>query len=233
MERFEEESRQTEKLKAVATFAAGMAHEVKNPLSSIKTFAEYLPQKYDDPDFREKFARIVGQEVGKINELVQQLLDFAKPREPQKQPVRASRLIDETVEFLQGSLVNKHVTIVRAYSKQDEVWVDPGQMKQVFLNLLMNSVQAMERPGCITISTVAENGHLEVAVADTGRGIPKGDLPRVFDPFYTTKPDGTGLGLSVVHSIIQEHGGRVIIDSGIGRGTTVRIQLPSYGGSNG
>lgn len=233
MERFEEEAQQTEKLKAVATLAAGMAHEIKNPLSSIKTFAEYLPQKYDDPDFREKFSRIIGQEVGKINALVQRLLEFAKPKPPERQSTRLSQLIDETIEFLHGSFVNKHIEVVRAYTKHDAVWVDPGQMKQVFLNLLMNSVQAMERPGCITISTVAENGHLEVAVADTGPGIDKKDLSHVFDPFYTTKPDGTGLGLSMVHSIVREHDGRVLIDSDIGRGTTVRIQLPIVQGGQG
>ncbi len=226
MERFEQETRQTEKLKAVATLAAGMAHEIKNPLSSIKTFAEYLPEKYDDPSFREKFARIISQEVGKINDLVQRLLDFAKPSQPQKQPVRLSNLIDETVEFLQGTLLSKHIEVVRAYTRDDEVSVDPAQMKQAFLNVLLNSIEAMDHQGCITITTVLENEHLEVIVADTGPGIPKKELPHVFDPFYTTKLTGTGLGLSVVHSIVQEHGGRVAIDSDTGRGTTVRIQLP-------
>ncbi len=226
MERLEQETQQTEKLKAVATLAAGMAHEIKNPLSSIKTFTEYLPQKYDDPDFREKFARIVSQEVGKINDLVQRLLEFAKPPQPQKQPVRISQLIDETVELLHDRLLSKHIEVARAYTQDDGLCVDPGQMRQVFLNILLNSIDAMDPQGCISIATVAEDGHVDVIIADTGPGIPKKDLARVFDPFYTTKPDGTGLGLSVVHSIVQEHGGRVVLDSDIGRGTTVRIQLP-------
>lgn len=230
LERLEQEALQGENRKAVATLAAGMAHEIKNPLSSIKTFAAYLPKKYDDPEFREKFSRIVGQEVNKITTMVQELLDFAKPKPPEPQPTQLSKLIDETIEFLHGSLVDKHITVMRAYSTQDSVWVDPSQMKQVFLNLLMNSIQAMHRAGCITISTVAEDGHLAVLVADTGPGIPRQDLSKVFDPFYTTKPDGTGLGLSVVHSIIREHRGKVTIDSDVGRGTTVRIQLPTQGG---
>lgn len=230
VERLEREAQQTEKLKAVATLAAGMAHEIRNPLSSIKTFAEYLPKKYDEPEFRDKFSRIVGQEIGKINELVQRLLDFAKPRPPEKRPVHISRIIDETVEFLHGALVGKHIAVVRAYSHQDEILADPTQMKQAFLNVLLNSIQAMERPGCITISSVSENGHLEVMVTDTGPGIAKDDLPRVCDPFYTTKPLGTGLGLSVVHSIVKEHGGRVLIESRVGRGTVVRMQLPVSGG---
>lgn len=233
VERLEEEARQTEKLKAVATLAAGMAHEIKNPLASIKTFAEFLPQKYDESDFRDKFSRIVSQEVGKITALVQRLLEFAKPQPPQRVPVSVSKLIDETVEFLHGSLVKSHIEVARAYAVRDQALVDAAQLKQVFLNVLLNSIEAMDRPGCISISTVSANGHLEVLMADTGRGIGKKDLPHAFDPFFTTKRDGTGLGLSVVHSIVKEHGGRVLIESEVGRGTTVRIQLPIYGGPDG
>jgi signal transduction histidine kinase len=226
IERLEQETRHTEKLKAISTLAAGMAHEIKNPLASIKTFAEYLPQKGDDPSFRQKFGRIVGQEVEKINALVQRLLEFAKPAQPQKQPTRLSQLIDETVELLQGRLLSQRIELIRAYGDQETVPVDPAQMKQALLNVLLNSIEAMERPGRITIATVPEDGHLDVVVSDTGSGIAKKDLARVCDPFYTTKPAGTGLGLSVVHSIVQEHGGRVAIESDVGRGTTVRIRLP-------
>ena len=223
----------SEKLKAVAALAAGMAHEIKNPLSSIKTFAEHLPQKYEDPLFREKFARIISQEVGKINQLVQRLLEFAKPAPPQRCPIRLSNLIDETIELLHGPLAQKRIEVVRAYTQRDAVFVDPTQMKQVFLNLLLNSIEAATRPSCVAVTTVAENGHLEVQLADCGPGISPKDLPHVFDPFYTTKPQGTGLGLSVVHSIVREHGGRITLDSQVGRGTTVRIRLPLNGGANG
>ena len=228
-ERLRRELTNTEKLKAVAALAAGLAHELKNPLASLKTFVEYLPDKYGDPAYREKFSRIVGQEVGQMNTLVQQLLEFARPSPPQRQPVKLSRLIDETVGFLHGALLKKRIEVARAYTGQDELSVDPGQIKQVFLNLFLNSIEAMERPGCISVTTVSENGHVEILVADTGPGIAKKDLPHVFDPFYTTKASGTGLGLSVVHSIVREHGGRVTVDSNVGRGTTVRIQLPVNG----
>lgn len=226
MERLEHESQQTEKLKAVATLAAGMAHEIKNPLSSIKTFAEYLPNKYDDPIFREKFSRIINQEVGKINDLVQRLLDFAKPAEPVKHPVQVTQLLGETIELLHGHLLNKHIEVACSYTFNDIVLADAGQLRQAFLNVLLNSIEAIQDRGRISVATISKNSHVEVIVEDTGPGIPQKDLPRIFDPFYTTKPNGTGLGLSVVHSIIQEHGGVVTIDSGTDRGTTVRIQLP-------
>ncbi len=233
----------TERLKAVTALAAGMAHEIKNPLASIKTFAEYLPQKYNDPVFREKFAKIMSMEVDKMNTLVQRLLEFARPTPPQLQPVYASQLLQETLEFLQGTLVKQHIAIETEFAETDSVLVDPGQMKQVFLNVLLNSIEAMDpptrqgggmdRPGRLSVATQQHNGYVEVKIADTGPGIPKKDLQRVFDPFYTTKANGTGLGLSVVHSIVREHGGRVVIHSEPGEGTTVAIHLPRTGGTNG
>ena len=233
----------TERLKAVTALAAGMAHEIKNPLASIKTFAEYLPQKYNDPVFREKFAKIMSMEVDKMNTLVQRLLEFARPTPPQLQPVYASQLLQETLEFLQGTLVKQHITIETEFAETDSVLVDPGQMKQVFLNVLLNSIEAMDpptrqgggmnQPGRLSVATQQHNGYVEVKIADTGPGIPKKDLQRVFDPFYTTKANGTGLGLSVVHSIVREHGGRVVIHSEPGEGTTVAIHLPRTGGTNG
>lgn len=228
-EQLRKQVERTERLKAVATLAAGMAHEIKNPLASIKTFAEYLPEKFDDPAFREKFAKIMGQEVDKMNALVQRLLEFAKPSPPQLGPVKVSDAMKETLEFIHGTLLNRQIQIDASLSEDDEVKADAAQLKQVFLNILLNSVEAMDHPGRITISTARENGHLQVTVADTGPGIAPKDLQHVFDPFYTTKPGGTGLGLSVVHSIIRQHGGRINVKSTVGKGTTVEIQLPANG----
>ncbi len=226
-ERLRQELGQTDKLKAVATLAAGMAHEIKNPLASIKTFAEFLPERARDAEFQAKCARIVSQEVERIQSLVQRLLDFAKPRPPERQPAELSQLLDETLDLVQNELLEKHIQIVRNYSQHGGVLVDIAQLKQVFLNVLLNSIEAIDGPGTITVSTVAVNGHVEVLITDSGRGILPNSLPRVFEPFYTTKPSGTGLGLSVVHSIIKEHGGQIAIESQPGQGTTLRIHLPS------
>lgn len=225
------EVERTERLKAVATLAAGMAHEIKNPLTSIKTFAEYLPEKYDDPAFREKFAKIMGQEVDKMNEMIQRLLEFAKPAPPQLGLIEVSNIIKETLDFIQGTLVKKQVQVETNFNAPDQVAADKAQLKQVFLNLLLNSVEAMDKPGRINISTSRENGHLRIDIEDNGPGIAPGDLHRIFDPFFTTKPSGTGLGLSVVHGIIRGHGGRIDIDSQVGKGTAVHIELPINGSS--
>ncbi len=217
---------QSEKLKSVAALTAGMAHEIKNPLCAIKTFVEYVPERHNDPEFQEIFSRIVPKEVNRIHALVQRLLDFAKPSPANKRLVRASFLIDETLEFLSAALLEKRIQIIRAYSECDTLYADPIQMKQVFLNLLLNSIDAMEGPGNISVSTIQENAYIEVLVTDTGRGISRKDLARVSEPFYTTKSNGTGLGLSIVRNIIQEHDGCMEIESLEGVGTTIRITLP-------
>jgi len=233
MERLEREVKQTDKLRAIATLAAGMAHEIKNPLASIKTFAEYLPMRYDDPAFRTKFSKIISQEVDKMNALVHRLLEFAKPATPHLEPVRLSQVVNDTLEFLQGALVQKQITVQVAFAQTDEVLADTVQLKQVFLNVLLNSIEALGGTGQIHIATTQQNGSVHATITDTGSGIAKDDLPRVFEPFYTTKPRGTGLGLSVVHSIVREHGGRIAIESERGQGTTVEISLPLNGGAHG
>lgn len=220
------EVRKGDQMKAVATLAAGLAHEIKNPLASIKTFTEYLSTRHDDPEFRAKFQKIVGGEVERINLIVQQLLEFAKPVPPKLMPVEIPILLDETLEFLGGELVQRHVEVSRHYEARPQVLGDPQQLKQVFLNLFLNSLQAMNGHGLIDIRTATRGTELEVTVSDDGEGIAPKDLPHIFDPFYTTKPTGTGLGLAVVQGIIKEHGGRIQVQSQAGQGTTMRLFLP-------
>ncbi len=231
-ERLRQEVTRSERLKAVATLAAGMAHEIKNPLASIKTFAEYLPQRYDQAEFREKFSRIVGQEVEKITDLVRQLLDFARPTPPALRPERLSSLVNEILDLLHGTFLERQISVSLAMSGTEEVLADRAQIKQALLNVLLNSVEAMEHPGTITISSAQQNGYVHLSITDSGPGMTGKALQHAFDPFYTTKPHGSGLGLSVVHSIAREHRGRVRIESAIGRGTTVTMTLPTNGRSH-
>lgn len=233
-ERLRQEVAQSDRMKAVATLAAGMAHEIKNPLTSIKTFAEYLPQKYDDPQFRDRFAKIMAQEVDKMNALVHRLLEFARPAEPQLKLVSLKRVIDETLDLLQGTLLKNQIQTQTIFDPTDTIYADEGQLKQALLNVILNSIEAMPGPGRIAVSTVRQNGSIAIVVADSGPGIAKKDFQHIFDPFYTTKAGGTGLGLSVVHSIVRQHGGRVAVESEIGKGTTIRMVLPvQQGGQHG
>jgi signal transduction histidine kinase len=226
MERLEEEIRRTEKLKAVSSLAAGLAHEIKNPLTSIKTFTDHLEERYEDPAFRAKFTRIVGGEIERINLIVQQLLEFAKPLPPKLQPVSVSRLLDETLALITNELVERRVSVSRRDAVTPPVLGDAQQLKQVFLNLFLNSLQAMNGAGRLEIDAASAGAELAVTISDNGAGIAPKDLSRIFEPFFTTKSEGTGLGLAVVHGIVTEHGGRISVESHPGRGTRVTLTLP-------
>ncbi len=220
------EVRKGEQMKAVGTLAAGLAHEIKNPLSSIKTFTEYLGTRYADPEFRVKFQKVVGGEVERINLIVQQLLEFAKPVPPKLMPLEVSTLLDETLEFLNNEFLQHHVEIHKWYEAQALILGDPQQLKQIFLNLFLNSLQAMNGAGRLEVHTARHGAELVVTITDNGTGITPKDLPHIFEPFYTTKPTGTGLGLAVAQGIVKEHGGRIEVESQPGQGTTMRFYLP-------
>jgi len=220
------EVRKGEQMKAVATLAAGLAHEIKNPLASIKTFTEYLETRHGDSEFRTRFQRIVGGEVERINLIVQQLLEFAKPVPPKLEPVEVPKLVDETLELLNNELVQHQVTVSRRYDGSGHILGDPQQLKQVFLNLILNSLQAMNGSGRLDIGADIRGSELIVSLRDNGCGIAPKDLPHLYEPFFTTKANGTGLGLAVVHGIVREHRGHVEVESQPGQGTTFKLHLP-------
>jgi two-component system sensor histidine kinase HydH len=223
-----EEVQKQDRLRSIATLAAGMAHEIKNPLTTIKTFAEYRPDKYDDPDFRKKFSKIAVDEVERVNHIVGQLLDFAKPKAPDLKPTRIEGVIDETLDLLSNNLLKARIQIAKEYSPTPEVPVDRNQMKQVFLNLFLNSIHAMPQGGVLTVAT-SSNGSkpgIRISVRDTGKGIAKEHLSHIFDPFYTTNSEsGTGLGLAIVYGIVKEHGGTIRASSEEGKGAEFEIRL--------
>jgi len=240
----------SEKLKTVATFASGMAHEIKNPLTAIRTFTEYLPQKKHDEEFLNKFSYIVGSEVKKIDGLVHQLLDYSKPAPLQLREIDVHKLIDETLELLNNQFIKNNIKVIKNYCtdkhKLKEIdghrikdirvglnsigdhlclKVDSNQMKQVFLNLLLNAIEAMPNGGQINIQTSQKYNRGIISIVDTGCGITKKDLPHIFEPFYSNKQKGSGLGLSIVYNIINEHKGKIKAESSLKEGTKFIIEL--------
>ncbi len=227
MERLEEQALQTEKFKAVSTLAAGMAHEIKNPLTAIQTFAAFIPEKHKDPEFAKKLQEVLTAEAKRMQELVQDLLTFAKPKIPQLQPVDLAPLIASTLTLLSSDLSKHRVQwAVDCQHNGTAIHADPDQLRQVLINLIQNAADAMPGGGQLKISTQAVNSHLELTVSDTGSGIPPTLLPKIFDPFVTTKPDGNGLGLAMVYSILQSHHGSIRADSQLNHGTTFTVSLP-------
>ncbi|MBA3881462.1 MAG: PAS domain-containing protein [Chthoniobacterales bacterium] len=243
LKRLELQIRRSDRLASLGTLSAGMAHEIKNPLVSIKTFAQLLPERYQDSDFRETFSNLIGHEIDRIDSLVNQLLRFARPAKPLLKPMHVHDVLEKSLMLVGHRLYQQDIKLSRSWNADvDTIRADADQLEQVFLNFFLNAMDAMKRGGELTVATeirsaeewvTAINGTngdtdevLRVTVRDSGDGIREEDIGHVFDPFFTTKDYGTGLGLSVVHGIIQEHGGQIEVESQVARGTAFHILLP-------
>ena len=243
LKRLELQIRRSDRLASLGTLSAGMAHEIKNPLVSIKTFAQLLPERYQDSDFRETFSNLIGHEIDRIDSLVNQLLRFARPAKPLLKPMHVHDVLEKSLMLVGHGLYQKEIKLSRSWNADvDTIRADADQMEQVFLNFFLNAMDAMKQGGELSVTTeirsaaewatpvAGKNGHrdeiLRVSVRDNGEGIKSEDIPHVFDPFFTTKDYGTGLGLSVVHGIIQEHGGQIEVESELAKGTAFHILLP-------
>ena len=222
---------QSERLATIGKFASDMAHEIKNPLQAILTFFEYLPKKYDDPDFRERFSKIAKEEAQRISDLVKELATYANPRPPQFAPVEISQVLDSVLALLENDLHKHRVTLQKGYSHSPmRIEADLDQMKQVFLNLILNAVEAMSplegKENLLEIVAYPNGKVLVVKLRDTGCGIEPGRIPVIFAPFFTTKERGSGLGLSIVQNVLRAHHATIEVESQVGQGTTVTLTIP-------
>lgn len=242
IKKLESQVRRTDRLASLGTLSAGMAHEIKNPLVTLKTFTQLLPERYEDPDFRTTFSNLVGEEVKRIDSIVNQLLRFARPAKPSLSPTHIHEVIDNTLRLVQQQLKQKNITLHKDYQvPSDLIQGDNNLLVQAFLNFFLNAVDAMDQGGELFVTTTLreqESGQttflgvpsteacLCLCIRDSGKGIKGEDIPHVFDPFFTTKSSGTGLGLSVSHGIIHEHHGLIDVESKLGVGTTFTILFP-------
>lgn len=225
----EHELLQSKKLAAIGTFASGVAHELNNPLNNIYTTAQRLMKRKGDdiPDSISRGLDDIFSQTMRVKNIVSDLLEFARGREPHMLPVELSRLIRGSYE-LAGKSRNAEKVRFRLRLVPEEIVcsVDTEQMERVFINLFSNALDALSGEGTISVEAVEEDSQVKIRVADTGKGIPREDLDKIFEPFYTTKDKGTGLGLAIVFNIIQRHGGAIFIGSEPGTGTAFQITLP-------
>jgi len=223
----ETELQKAERLKTVSILTAGMAHEIKNPLTSIKTFVEYIDKKHQDPEFRNKFKAIVPKEIDKITGIINQLLDYSKTDRINLRLSNIHTVLDYVSDLYSNEFLKRDIKLYKLYNSQSSnITCDENQIKQVFINIILNSVESMPSGGKLTIKTEDIANTLEISIQDTGPGIPEEKLKHLFDPFYTTKEKGTGLGLFIVHQIIQNNRGKIVINSDVSKGTTVRVIFP-------
>ena len=212
-----------EKFKVVSTLASSIAHDIKSPLTAIKTYFEYFPQKKNDPKFLEDFQRIVGSEISRINDLTNNLLEFAKPSPLQLQATNINALLEKSLTLLHHQLVQNNINVVKHIDSTDSIQADPNKLTQAFLNLILNAIEAMPDGGTLTISTKSIDEQVIIGIKDTGQGINEMDLKQIFIPFYTTKTKGTGLGLYIIKNIMDEHKAKIKIDSMPDQGTEIKI----------
>lgn len=217
----------SEKLAAIGTTTAGVAHELKNPLTYLSAVAQVLPKKWDDPKFRESVGQMLPSEVKRMQLIVEGLLDYSRSRELVLKPLDIRTVVDKALALLAYEIKKKKVYIKTDYDHKRKVNGDPNRLMQVFMNLLANAVQAMgDKGGDLTVVTNNTDGEVRINIRDTGPGIPQEKLKKIFDPFFTTKDSGTGLGLPISKKIIDEHKGSIYVDSKKGEGTTFTICLP-------
>jgi PAS domain S-box-containing protein len=237
LKKLEERANRTDRLAAMGEIAVKIAHEIRNPLGSIELFATVLKKDLKDFEELKALAGHISSGVKSINNVISNLLLFIRPQQqPNFQTIDIYDSLNDSL-FFSSHLVNSNNgidIITKYYSKPLMVYADSELLKQIFLNLILNAIQAMPHGGKLTISTRKLNGRskkdlAEIRFTDTGTGISKANMLRIFDPFFTTKKRGTGLGLAIVHNITEAHGGAVDINSSEGKGTVCKVTLPLLG----
>jgi signal transduction histidine kinase len=222
----EEQLRRADRLSALGELSAGMAHEIRNPLGSIRGTAEILQDGIDPSDKRYEFTRILIKEVDRLNKVVQDFLRFARPAPLARDRIDVNVILRELLSLTRQAALKNAVRAELSAGDAPSVAGDGMQLRQAFLNIMLNALQAMPHGGELKISTAAVSGGVAIHFIDTGPGIPPENLDRIFNPFFTTRQEGTGLGLAITHRIMQGHGGRVEVSSRVGEGTTFTIFLP-------
>lgn len=231
--------KRTDRLKSLETIAGGFAHEIRNPLTSIKTFIQLAPERRDDPQFIQDFSKVVLDDVHRIERLIQEILDYARYMEPLLTEEDLNAIVASCLYFIDVKADSYGIKIEKELASDlPRVMLDRQQIKQVLLNLFLNALAAMEKSGgklrVQTRKLLKPEGKVwaHVEIEDTGEGIQDTNLEHIFDPFFTTKHEsgeheGTGLGLTIVHQIIQEHHGEILVKSSVGVGTTFFVSLPA------
>lgn len=223
------------RLAAIGKLAAGVAHEIRNPLSSIKGFATYFGRRYKDNESDRETAQIMVDEVDRINRSITQLLEFAKPMSIEKAQIDLETVIHHSLKLMEGDMkAAKIEDRLKLKSGRVRMITDGDRLTQVLLNLYMNALQAMASGGHLDITVMHQDkDYISIEVADDGCGMDKTVMDRMFDPYFTTKPTGTGLGLSIVHRIVENLGGSIKVESRPGKGSCFKLLLPVKGDNNG
>ncbi|MBT8359097.1 MAG: PAS domain-containing protein [Desulfobacterales bacterium] len=228
LRRLQHEIQRQEKLAAMGGLAAGIAHEVRNPLSSIKALATFFAEQFAEGSEAREAAGVMVLEVDRLNRVITELLEFARPAELNREAIDIGLLLSRSIRLIQQDATNKNIDVkLHTENDIDPVLIDPDRLAQCLLNLYINAIQAMEDGGTLTVKCAVDRAkNVSITVSDSGQGIAPDHLSKIFDPYYTTKKKGTGLGLAIVHKIIEAHQGHIEVNSTIGEGTSFLMMIP-------
>jgi len=223
--------RQSDRLAALGTLSAGLAHEIRNPLSAIKTFVQLLPRKISNPAFFDKFQTTVPRELNRINDLIESLLELARPPKLEFKMTSLSGCLSQVEDLYRDKLEAANITLeISQEESLPELWADREHLVRALSNIVVNGLEAMPEGGNLTVTAEELAGGVVLQFTDTGVGMDEATKDKIFNPFFTTKDTGTGLGLAMTHKIIQEHGGDIEVDSVVGKGTTFTLRFPGVQG---
>jgi len=239
LRQLEETVQRAERLTMLGTLAAGLAHEIKNPLGGIKGAAQLLAMELGDTPSLQEYPQVMVREVERVNTIIEELLNLGNPRSLERRPVNLSQVLNDIVLLQQEALADRDIRFLLHFDPSiPPILGDRDLLTQLFLNLVKNAGEAIDHQGQIEITTrVASESHrnrpdsrplpmIRVEIADSGKGIPAEELERIFTPFYTTKRSGSGLGMAVCQKVVSDHDGLLKVESRIGQGTTVTVFLP-------
>jgi signal transduction histidine kinase len=218
----------SEKLAALGQLAAGIAHEIRNPLTSINILIHSLMDNLPSGNSHKEDLKVIEEEINRINEIVDQFLRFAKPGPPLLDSMDVVSVFEETLQLLRPQMERQRIVVQKEFQALPIILMDREQMKQAILNLLLNAIQAMPGGGDLTLrgQNSKDGQYINISIQDSGVGIPDEDISKLFDPFFSKKEGGMGLGLSITHRIIDQHRGKIEVESAPGKGTVFTIWLP-------
>jgi len=226
--KLEEKLRHAEHLSAIGEMTAGVSHEIRNPLGIIKSSAQLLKKKMEKLDAASTIPDIIVEESARLDRIITDFLDFAKPKTPDLHLCRVEEIIEKNIAYLSPQIEDHNFNIIKKISKNlPEIMADSSMLHQAFLNLFINAFQSIKNNGCLTIQIKHDPGSIVINFIDDGDGIPENSLKKIWTPFFTTKETGTGLGLGIVKNMIEAHNGTIAITNTTTRGANVEIRLPA------
>jgi two-component system sensor histidine kinase HydH len=226
----EKKIERSEHLASLGRMAAGIAHEIRNPLSSIKGFTQYFRRSFKPNSQNWEYAKLVENEVDRLNRVIQELLNFAKPENINIQPTDINPILSHALSLIQSDLNNKNIKVRFNIIKENSLiaLADKDMLTQVFLNLFLNALEAMENKGILTISALESDKEINIIIQDSGSGIANEKLSKIFEPFYTTRKSGIGLGLAIVYRLIEQMQAEIKVQSDLNKGTTFKVNLKKW-----